>query len=174
MSHSVPISARRIRSASLKRLLTLLRTTAFPKALETVNPNLGPAPSCRSIRRQKAAKYGPAIRVPWSYALRKSEVLRIRALFGKPNLVGVPDGSLVADRKLVAAFRAPSCEYRASILGAHANPESVCFGPFAVIGLKCTFRHLISSARASHPKRRSKLQYTTKRLLRSSFGPLIG
>jgi hypothetical protein len=90
MSHCGPISSKRIRSTSRIRLFTRFRKTAFPKARGTVNPSLGPWPGWRGTWRQNAAKYGLAIRVPWVYALRKSEVLRIRALFGKPKLIGVP------------------------------------------------------------------------------------
>ena len=98
ISHCGPISPNRIRSTSRIRLFTRFRKTAFPKARGTVNPSLGPWPGRRGTWRQNAAKYGLAIRVPWVYALRKSEVRRIRALFGKPKLIGVPYGSLVADR----------------------------------------------------------------------------
>src|SRR5580692_5074551 len=90
ISHCGAISWKRIRSTSRIRLFTRFRSTAFPKARGTVNPSLGPSPAWRGTCRQNAAKYGLAIRVPWVYALRKSEVLRIRALFGKPNLFGVP------------------------------------------------------------------------------------
>ncbi len=98
ISHCGPISMKRILSASRIRLFTRFRKTAFPKARGTVNPSLGPSLAWRGTWRQNAAKYGLANRVPWLYALRKSEVLRIRALFGKPKLIGVPEGSLVADR----------------------------------------------------------------------------
>jgi hypothetical protein len=98
ISHCGPMSCKRTRSASLIRRFTRLRVTAFPKARGTVNPSLGPSLSWRGTWRQNAAKYLLAIRVPWLYALRKSEVLRIRTRFGKPNLVGVPECSLVADR----------------------------------------------------------------------------
>src|SRR5260370_44138 len=95
-------------------------------------------------RRQNAGKYGPAIRSPWLYALRKSEVLRMRALFGKPNLVGVPQGSFVANREFMAALGAAPREHGPPVLGAHAYPKSVGLGPFAVVWLKCAFWHWLS------------------------------
>jgi hypothetical protein len=90
ISHWGAISWNRIRSTSRIRLFTRFRNTALPKARGTVNPSLGPWPGSRGTWRQNAAKYGLAIRVPLLYALRKSEVRRIRALFGKPKLFGVP------------------------------------------------------------------------------------
>jgi hypothetical protein len=85
MSQSGWMSRIRTRIASRNRRFTRFRMTAFPKARGTVKPSLGPSFSPRGIRRQNAAKYGPAIRLPWLYALRKSEVRRIRALFGKAS-----------------------------------------------------------------------------------------
>src|SRR5689334_17825135 len=130
MSQCGEIWCIRARIASRNRLLTRFLFTAFPKARGTVKPNLGPSPSPRGIRRQNAAKYGPAIRLPWLYALRKSEVRRIRALFGKPKLVGVPDSSLVADCEFMAAFGAAPRNYRPSILGTHAYPKPMRLCPF--------------------------------------------
>jgi hypothetical protein len=68
----------------------------------------------------------------------------MRALFRKPNLVGVgvPDGSLVADREFMAALGAAACEHGPAILGTHAYPKSVRLGPFAIIWLKSAFWHL--------------------------------
>ena len=60
----------------------------------------------------------------------------------------------------MAALGAASRKHSAPVLGAHANPESVCFGPFAVVGLKCTFWHSSSDGRRD-PKQ-SNFQYTTK------------
>jgi hypothetical protein len=42
----------------------------------------------------------------------------------------------------MTAAGATSGEYRASILRFHALTEPVRFGALAIIGLKCTFRHL--------------------------------
>jgi hypothetical protein len=152
ISHCDPISCRRTRSTSRILLFTRFRFTAFPKTRGTVKPSLGPT-SSRRTRRQNAAKYGLVNRVPSLYALRKSVAFRIRALFGKPRLIGIPNGSLVANREFVAAFGSPPRQHSASIFGAHAHQEPVSLCPFAVVRLKCTFWHLISSARASDPKR---------------------
>lgn len=142
MSHWEPISWKRSRSTSRIRLFTRFRSTAFPKARGTVNPSLGPWSPSRGTWRQNAAKYGPAIRVPWVYALRKSEVRRIRALFGKPKLIGVPYGSLVADGQFVAALGTAPGEHGASVLGFHANQEPVRLCPFTIVRLICAFWHL--------------------------------
>ena len=162
ISHCGPISGNRIRRTSRSRLLTRFRATALPKLRGTVNPSLGPWLASRGTCRQNAAKYGPAIRLPWLYALRKSEVLRIRALFGKPKLIGVPDGPLVADRKLMTALGAAPRQHRPPILGAHAHPEPMGLGPFAIVRLKCTFWHWISPARDKRPETLAKYQYTTR------------
>ncbi|HTB20651.1 MAG TPA: hypothetical protein VK708_21155, partial [Bryobacteraceae bacterium] len=85
--------------------------------------------------------------------MRKSAALRIRAVVGKPTLVGVPDSSLVANGEFVAAFGSASRKHGAAIFRGHAYPESMCLCPFAIVWLKGAFWHLISSARAEHPKR---------------------
>ena len=155
ISHCGPISGKRTRRSSRNLLFTRLRLTAFPKARGTVNPSLGPWRPSLGTCRQNAAKYGLVIRLPWLYAVRKSEVLRIRALFGKPKLVGVPDGSLVTHREFMAALGAAPRDYCPSIFGAHAYQEPVRLRPFTVIGLKCAFWHFESSTRARYPKLRS-------------------
>jgi hypothetical protein len=161
MSHCAATSCRRTRIASRSRLFARFRITAFPKARGTVKPSLGPSSSPRGMRRQNAAKYGPAIRLPWLYALRKSEVRRIRALFGKPKLVGRPHSSLVANCEFMAAFGPAPRQHRPSIFGTHAYPKPVRFCPFAIVWLKCTFWHLISSARGKRPESsKSKSQYS--------------
>src|SRR5260370_22047405 len=137
ISHCCDISAKRSRSASLIRLFARFRSTAFPKARGRVNPSLGPSSAARGTRRQNAAKYGPAIRSPWLYALRKSEVLRMRALFGKPNLVGVPQGSFVANREFMPAPCASPRGHGPPVLCSHSYPQSVGLGPFAGVWLKC-------------------------------------
>ncbi len=79
---------------------------------------------------------------------RNSAARRIREDFGNPcvtpiaDLVGVSDGSLIADRQLMTAAGATPGEHRASILGFHALTEPMRFRALAIIGLKCTFRHL--------------------------------
>jgi hypothetical protein len=151
MSQAGENSASRTRNASLKRLFMRFRLGALPNFRGMVNPNLGPSPVPRGTSRQKAAKYALAIRFPWLYARRKSEVLRIRALFGKPRLVGVPYGSLVADREFMAALGASPRQHGASILGAHSHSKSVSLRPFAIVWLKCPFWHVGSLARATDP-----------------------
>jgi hypothetical protein len=66
MSHLQPISGKRTRNNSLIRRLARFRFTAFPNALGTVKPSLGPSPGARSSRRQKAEKYRPVKRMPCS------------------------------------------------------------------------------------------------------------
>ena len=143
MSHSGENSCKRKRRTSRNRRFIRFLVTAFPNARGMVKPRRGPSPAPRGTSRQKAEKYTLAIRVPWLYALRKSEVLRIRKLLGNPNLVGVPDGSLVAHRELMAAFGAASRENSPPVLGTHSYPKSVRFCPFPIIWLKCAFWHLI-------------------------------
>ena len=64
----------------------------------------------------------------------------------EPVLMGVPDSSFVADRQLMAAPRAASGQYGAAIFRFHPGPESVGLRALAIIGLKCTFRHGLSSS----------------------------
>jgi hypothetical protein len=59
--------------------------------------------------------------------------------------MGVPDGSLVAHRQLVTAPRPAARQHGAAILRFHPGPESVSLRALAIIGLKCTFRHGLSS-----------------------------
>lgn len=59
-------------------------------------------------------------------------------------LMGVPDGSLVADRQLMAAPSATARQHGAAILRFHPGPESVSLRALAIIRLKCTFRHGLS------------------------------
>jgi hypothetical protein len=74
----------------------------------------------------------------------------MRAVFGNPLIgVGVANGSFVANGEFVAALGAPARKDGAAIFRGHANPESMCLCPFAVIRLKGAFWHLISSARAA-------------------------
>src|SRR5947209_4433494 len=84
------------------------------------------------------------MRMPPSYTLRKSADFRMRALFGKVWLVGVPDGSLVAHGKLVAALGAAARENGAAVFTLHARPESVCLRPLAIVWLKCTLWHVLA------------------------------
>jgi hypothetical protein len=149
ISHSGATSDSRTRSASRILRFTRFRSTAFPKARGTVNPSRGPSSDSRCTRRQNAAKHRPVNRFPSLYALRKSEVRRIRALVGKPNLVGVAKGSLVANGELVAALGSAPGKHGAAILGGHSYAESMCLCPFSVVWLKGAFWHLSSSARAS-------------------------
>ena len=72
------------------------------------------------------------------------------------DLMGIPDSSFVADRQLMAAARATAREHGAAILRFHPRPESMGLGALAIIGLKCTFRHRLSSlARAGAPVRKN-------------------
>ncbi len=159
ISHSGTKSLRRRRNISRKRLFTRFLTTAFPRARGRVKPKRGPWLS--GTLRQNAVKYWPAIRFPWVYALRKSEVLRIRLFFRKRSggasvsgveaatlcvgrksaLLGVPDGSLVADREFMAALGAAARQNGSPVFGAHAHPKPMGLGPFTVVWLKCTFWH---------------------------------
>jgi hypothetical protein len=149
ISHSGATSGNRTRSASRILRFTRFLSTALPNARGTVNPKRGPSSDSRGTRRQNAAKHRPVNRFPSLYALRKSDVRRIRTLFGKPKLVGVPKGSLVANGELVAALGSAPGKHGAAILGGHSYAESMCLCPFAVVWLKGAFWHLSSSARAS-------------------------
>jgi hypothetical protein len=144
ISHTGANSDKRTRKASRKRLFMRFRLGALPNFRGMVNPSLGPSPAPRGTSRQKAEKYALAIRFPWLYALRKSEVLRIRALFGKPRLVVVPYGSFVADREFMATLGAPPRQHGPPVLGAHPHPKSVSLCPFAIVWLKCPFWHVDS------------------------------
>jgi hypothetical protein len=74
----------------------------------------------------------------------------------EPDLMGVPDSSFVADRQLMAAPCAAAREHGAAILRFHAGPESMGLRALAIIRLKCTFRHWLSSlARAGAPVRKN-------------------
>jgi hypothetical protein len=147
--HSGATSDSRTRSASRILRFTRFRSTAFPNARGTVNPSLGPSLRSGCTRRQNATKYRPVNRFPSLYAFRKSAVRRIRALFGKPKLVGVPKGSLVANGELVAALGSAPGKHGAAIFCGHSYAESMCLCPFSVVWLKGAFWHLSSSARAS-------------------------
>jgi len=160
MSHSGATSARRIRSASRILRFTRFRRTAFPNARGTVNPRRGPPSASRSTRRQNAAKNRPVNRFPSLYALRKSAVRRIRALFGKPKLVGVPDGSLVANGEFMAALGAPPGKDGTAIFRGHTYAESMCLCPFAVVWLKGAFWHFEFLGPGKHPKRRKLLTFS--------------
>ena len=65
------------------------------------------------------------------------------------ELMGVPDSSFVADREFMTAPGAAAREHGAAILGFHPGPESVGFRALAIIRLKCTFRHWLSSWRTT-------------------------
>jgi hypothetical protein len=59
--------------------------------------------------------------------------------------MGVPDCSFVADRQLVAASSAAAREHSAAILRIHTGTEPVNLRALAIIRLKSTFRHDLSS-----------------------------
>jgi hypothetical protein len=63
----------------------------------------------------------------------------------EPVLMGVPDSSFVADRQLMAAPSAAARQHGAAILRFHPGTESMSLRALAIIGLKCTFRHGLSS-----------------------------
>lgn len=63
----------------------------------------------------------------------------------EPVLMGVPDSPFVADRQLVAAPGAAARQHGAAILRRHPGPESMSLRALAIIRLKCTFRHGLSS-----------------------------
>ncbi len=143
MSHSGFNCSLRNLTASLILLLIRLRTTAFPKALGVVNPNLdskGDLVSGFAIRRsKKAAKYGQVIRTPPSYTLRYSAFFRIRTDFG--NLVGSADSSFIANGELPTSTGATAGKHVAAIWGLHPGTETVHFGTTAVIGLERSLWH---------------------------------
>jgi hypothetical protein len=63
----------------------------------------------------------------------------------EPDLMGVPDSSFVADRQFMSAPSAAARQHGAAILRFHPGPESMSLRALAIIGLKCTFRHGLSS-----------------------------
>ena len=63
----------------------------------------------------------------------------------EPVLMGVPDSSFVADRQFVTPPCAAAREHGAAILGFHPGSESMILRALAIIRLKCTFRHGLSS-----------------------------
>ena len=67
----------------------------------------------------------------------------------EPDLMGVPDSSFVADGQFVAALGAAARQHGAAILRFHPGPESVSLRALAIIRLKCTFRHWLSSSRTT-------------------------
>jgi len=147
MSHgpsSIPNSTR-THSRSLRRIR--FRATAFPSAFGSVNPTRGLPSSAR--RRQNTVNQRPLTREPRSYTCRKSADRNRWLCLGKayprgpPDglLLGVTDGSLVADRELPATFGPPARQHGLAILGFHARPEPVGFGPFAIVRLKRSFWH---------------------------------
>jgi hypothetical protein len=97
MSHRQPISGSRNRSNSRIRRLARFRLTAFPNARGTVKPSRGPSSGARSSWRQKAEKYRPVNRIPFSYTRRNSGGRRILALFGNLKPVGVQDAGRTAE-----------------------------------------------------------------------------
>jgi hypothetical protein len=62
----------------------------------------------------------------------------------------------------MAAFGTAARQDSPAVFGGHAYTESMCLRPFAIIRLKGAFWHLISSARAKHPKRRRFLNFSIK------------
>ncbi len=114
-------------------------------------PDARPAPA--GPRRQKAAKKGPANRLPLLYTRRKSwiaaggHVLENRAAghARKP----LP---LRTDSEFLAAAGAAARQHRPAVLGFHAAAEPVGLGAMAVIWLKCTFWHFSSMSQYISPE----------------------
>jgi hypothetical protein len=169
ISHWGPAAERASRTASRTRRRMRLRTTAFPIARGTVKPIRGPGGRSGSVfSRQKAANRGPVNRRPPSYTRRKSARRKIRKDLGNERSgtknsglmldeLGVANIALVADGQLPAALGAAAREDGAAVDRIHARAKPVSFGPFAIIRLKSTFRHLIKSARAGKPLRGAPL-----------------
>jgi hypothetical protein len=65
--------------------------------------------------------------------------------------LGIANGWFVADGQLPAAFGATAGQNGLPILSFHAGTETVCFGAFAVIRLKCSLWHLMDFAPADQP-----------------------
>jgi hypothetical protein len=61
---------------------------------------------------------------------------------GAGSNVGVPNCSLVTDGQLVPPAGAAASQNGAAILGLHPGPESVLLRAAAVVGLKCSLRHM--------------------------------
>ena len=88
-------------------------------------------------RKERARETGTLI-------VNSSEVFRPQQAntFRKSRDGALPFG---ADSEFFAATGAAACEDGPAILGFHTRPEPVCFGAVAIVRLKGTFRHLISS-----------------------------
>ena len=135
------------RTASRMRRLRRLRTTAFPFARETVKPTRGPGLPA-GCARQKAAKCAHENLDPWSYTFRKSLERRIRFFLGNgwlsavTGLLGVADGSFIADCELVTALSPATRQDGAPVLCFHALTEPMNLGSLAIVRLKRTFWHV--------------------------------
>jgi hypothetical protein len=70
------------------------------------------------------------------------------------RLVGVPDGSFVADAELVTATCAAPGKDRPAILALHPRAKAVCFCALAIIRLKRSFWHWIFTSGANYRERR--------------------
>ena len=64
------------------------------------------------------------------------------------DLTGPAHIALVAHRQLPTATSPAAGNHVAAILRLHAFAESVDLGPAAIVGLKCSFRHLNNFLRA--------------------------
>ena len=102
------------------------------------------------------AKYGPETRKPLSYTARKSERRRSRDSLGKEKsrfalsigLLGVANGSLRANGKLLASPRAAARQNGLAVLRLHPHPETVSLSALAIVRLKCAFWHVVALPRA--------------------------
>ena len=82
--------------------------------------------------------------VAGSLVINSTEILRSQEAdtFRKTSDGTLPLG---ADGKFLSAARPAAREHRTPVLGLHAGQKAVRFGTMAIIRLKSTFRHLISS-----------------------------
>ena len=62
------------------------------------------------------------------------------------------------------AFGATSCEHGPTVLTLHACTEPVRLGPFAVVGLKCTFWHVLCRNESAHSGGMTLLEMESRRI----------
>jgi hypothetical protein len=91
-----------------------------------------------------AAKLGGSNNPAWFWKCQRIKSLGFKSLgfkSGEPRLLRLADGTLIAYRQFVAAFRASPRQYRAAIGALHARAKTVGLGALSIVRLKCTFGH---------------------------------
>lgn len=129
------VSASRAITRSRRR--TLLRVTALPTFLPTMNPNRAGAPE-PSLTTCTTTSW-PGMRRPRRIVVRKSSALSSR--FARASTVKHREARL--GRQFAAALATTSGEDRTAGAGAHAQTEAVHLGAAAVVRLEGSLAHRI-------------------------------